>query len=50
MTVAMTSPTFQKELSEIPSGESNLWEDIKAIFMDIIESIYPGIKNNSLAY
>ena len=49
MTVAMTSPTFQKELSEIPSGESNLWEDIKAIFMDIIESIYPGIKNNSLA-
>ena len=50
ITVSMTSPTFQEEMSKIPTaGNSNLWEDIKSAFMDIIEAIYPGIKDNTLA-
>ena len=50
ITVSMTSPTFQQEMSKIPTaGNSNLWEDLKAAFMDIIEAIYPGLKNNTLA-
>jgi len=50
ITVSMTSPTFQQEMSKIPTaGNSNLWEDLKAAFMDIIESIYPGLKDNTLA-
>lgn len=50
ITVSMTSPMFQEEMSKIPTGEnSNLWEDIKAVFMDIIEAIYPDLKDNTLA-
>jgi hypothetical protein len=50
MTVAMTSPTFQTEMSKVSTaGDSNLWEDLKAIFMDIIEAIYPDLKGNTLA-
>ena len=50
MTVSMTSPTFQAEMSKIPTaGDSNFWEDLKAAFMDIIEAIYPGLKDNTLA-
>jgi len=50
ITVSMTSPTFQQEMSKIPTaGNSNLWEDIKTAFMDIIEAIYPGLKDNTLA-
>jgi hypothetical protein len=50
ITVSLTSPTFQEEMSKISTaGDSNLWEDIKAAFMDIIEAIYPGLKDNTLA-
>ena len=50
ITVSMTSPTFQQEMSKISTaGNSNLWEDLKAAFMDIIEAIYPDLKDNTLA-
>jgi len=50
MTVSMTSPTFQQEMSKISTaGESNLWEDLKALFMDLVETIYPDLKDNTLA-
>jgi hypothetical protein len=50
MTVALTSPVFQKELSQVPSKtHANLWEEIKDIFMNIINEIYPGLKDNTMA-
>jgi hypothetical protein len=50
MTVALTSPIFQKELSQVPSKtHANLWEEIKDIFMNIINEIYPALKDNTLA-
>jgi len=51
ITVSLTSFMFQEEMNKVEyrqSGES-IWERIKKNILDVLEAIYPGLKDNTIA-
>lgn len=51
LAVALTSPTFQEEMSKVQYKETDMtfWDKFKSIILDVLDKIYPGLKDNSVA-
>lgn len=51
LTVALTSPVFQEEMSKIQykATDMSFWDKFKSVILDVLSNIYPNIKENTLA-
>jgi len=51
ITVALTSPMFQEEMNKIQykATDKSLWDKLSDAILNLLDSIYPGLINNSMA-